>query len=79
MKVSVNFKAIVLATQAKEGKEGRKFYSASIFMPYSDGEVGNIGMSEEAYQSCRPDVSSEQELHAEYNDKYNSFRIVGIG
>lgn len=78
MKVTVNFKAIVLATQVKEGKEGRKFYSASIFMPDSDGEVGSIGISEEAYKNCVPDVSALQELHAEYNDKYNSFRIVGV-
>lgn len=78
MKVSVNFKAIVLATQVKEGKEGRKFYSASIFMPESDGEVGNIGMSEEAYKSCVPNITQIQDLTAEYNDKYNSFRIVGV-
>ena len=78
MKVTVNFKAIVLATQVKEGKEGRKFYSASIFMPDSDGEVGSIGISEEAYKNCVPDVTAFQDLTAEYNDKYNSFRIVGV-
>lgn len=78
MIVKVNFKAIVLATQVKEGKEGRKFYNASIFLPDADGEVGSVGMTEDAYQHCIPDVSSEQILKAEYNDKYNSFRIVGI-
>ena len=78
MIVNVNFKAIVLATQVKEGKEGRKFYNASIFMPDSEGEVGSVGMSEDAYKSCVPDVSTPQTLRAQYNDKYNTFRIVGI-
>lgn len=78
MKVSVNFEAIVLATQVKEGKEGRKFYSASIFLPDSDGEVGSIGISEDAHKKCIPDVTTPVKLTAEYNDKYNSFRIVNV-
>ena len=78
MKVTVKFNAIVLATQSRDSKDGRKFYNASIFMPDSDGEVGNIGISEEVYKKCVPDVTAVQTLTAEYNDKYNSFRIVGI-
>lgn len=77
MIISVDFEAIVLATQIKEGKEGRKYYNASIFVP-SSGEVGSLGCSEDAYNNIIPDVVSVQKLQAEYNDKYNSFRIVGV-
>ena len=78
MIVKVKFSAIVLATQTKEGKEGRKFYNASIFLPDSDGEVGSVGMTEDAFKECIPDVTTPVLLRAEYNDKYNSFRIVGV-
>ena len=78
MKVQVKFKAIVLATQTRDSKDGRKFYNASIFIPDSDGEVGSIGISEDAYKKCIPDVTTPIELTAEYNDKYNSFRIVDV-
>ena len=78
MKVTVKFEAIVLATQSRDSKDGRKFYNASIFLPESDGEVGSIGISEDAYKKCIPDVKSPVMLTAEYNDKYNSFRIVDV-
>lgn len=77
MIISVSFEAIILATTTKEGKEGRKYYNASIFVP-SSGEVGSLGCSEDAYNHIVPDVAMPQIVRAEYNDKYNSFRIVGV-
>lgn len=77
MIISVDFEAIVLATTTKDGKEGRKYYNASIFVP-SSGEVGSLVCTEDAYNNIIPDVVNVQNLHAEYNDKYNSFKIVGV-
>ena len=77
MKINVSFDAIVLATLVKDGKDGKHYYNASIFDP-NCGEVGSLSMSEDAYKSCKPDVTKSQKLYAEYNDTYKSFRIVGV-
>ena len=78
MKINVQFKALVLATQVNESKDGRKFYNASIFLPENNGEVGVVPVSEDAYHNIVPSMDTPVLLSAEYNDKYNSFRVVGV-
>lgn len=76
MIIKCDFEGIVLATVVKEGKEGKKYYNASLFDP-SSGEVGVLGMSEEAYASIKPDITKAQKLYGTYNDTYKAFRIIG--
>lgn len=75
MKISCNFSAQVLATNHQVSKDDRVFYNATIFIP-SSGEAGSINISEDIAKKLIP--SEVYNFSAEYNDKYNNFRVVGI-
>lgn len=75
MKISCNFSAQVLATNIAIGKDDRRFYNATVFIP-SSGEAGQLNISEDLFNQL---VSGDTySFRAEYNDKFNSFRVVGL-
>lgn len=75
MKISCNFSAQVLATNYNVSKDDRRYYNATIFVPET-GEAGSINISEDLYKDLIS--GSTYDFKAEYNDKYNNFRVVGI-
>lgn len=75
MKIPVNFSAQVLATNINNSKDGKSYYSATVFIP-SIGEAGSINITESLYGIL--DSGCTYEFRAEYNDKYNNFRVVGL-
>lgn len=75
MKIPVNFSAQVLATNINNSKDGKSYYSATVFIP-SIGEAGSINISENLYALI--ESGNSYEFKAEYNDKYNNFRVVGL-
>lgn len=76
MKIITTFSAQVLATNINQGKDNKVYYSATIFIP-STGEAGPVNISEEAYNKIT--LNEINTFKAEYNDKYSSFRVIGIG
>lgn len=75
MKINTKFKAMVLATNINQGKDNKSYYSATIFLPAS-GEAGSINISEDVFNNIH--LNEENTFLAEYNDKYSSFRVIGI-
>ena len=75
MKIVTNFEAQVLATSRSSSKDGNNtYFHATIFIPES-GEAGTLNIPEKLYNELI--AGQLYELVAEYNDKYNSFRLVG--
>lgn len=75
MKIITQFCAQLLSTSTTQSKDGRNFYHATIFVP-STGEAGQLNVSEDTYKNL---VSGETyDFVAEWNDKYNSFRVIGV-
>lgn len=75
MKISCTFTAQVLATNIAVGKDDRRFYNATVFIP-SSGEAGQLNISENLFNELESGKSYS--FQAEYNDKFNSFRVVGL-
>lgn len=75
MKINTEFKAMVLASNVNQGKDNKSYYSATIFLPNS-GEAGSINITEEVFYKIR--LNEENTFQAEYNDKYSSFRVIGV-
>lgn len=75
MKINCNFRAQVLATNVNNTKDGKSYYNATVFIP-STGEAGQLNINENLFN----DLSSGEtyDFKAEYNDKYNNFRVVGL-
>lgn len=75
MKINCNFSAQILATHVNYSKDGKPFYNATVFIP-SNGEAGQLNISENIFNEL--ESGSAYDFKAEYNDKYNSFRVVGL-
>lgn len=75
MKINCNFRAQVLATNVNNTKDGKSYYNATVFIP-STGEAGQLNISENLYNELSSGVTYD--FKAEYNDKYNNFRVVGL-
>lgn len=75
MKMQNTTKLLVLAKNEKQGiKDPTKTYYSLVVM--QDADAGSINCPKEVY-----DVSKEGEVNTfitEYNQQYESFRIVGI-
>lgn len=75
MKISCNFSAQVLATNINESKDGKSYYNCTVFIP-SSGEAGQLNISESVFALL--ESGNTYSFKAEYNDKYNNFRVVGV-
>ncbi len=75
MKLVTKFNAQVLATNVNYSKDGKAYHNMTVFVP-SSGEAGQLNISEILYSKLVP--QTEYTFVGEYNDKYNSFRVVGI-
>lgn len=75
MKISCTFSAQVLATNIAIGKDDRRFYNATVFIP-SSGEAGQLNISEDLFNQLSS--GETYSFRAEFNDKFNSFRVVGL-
>lgn len=75
MKINSKFTAQLLSTSVTTSKDGRQFYHITIFVP-STGEAGQINVSEDLYKSLV--TGQSYDFIGEWNDKYNSFRVVGV-
>lgn len=75
MKINSKFKAIALATNINQGKDNKSYYSITIFLP-SSGEAGSLNITEDVFNNVR--LNEENTFQAEYNDKYSSFRVIGV-
>lgn len=79
MKIFNNFDCIVLAKTKDQGVKDPNtyYYHLSVFFPDS-GESGQLNCSESAYNDINPDLMTTVTLVAEYNDKYQSYRVVKV-
>lgn len=75
MKINCNFSAQVLATNVNNSKDGKSYYNATVFIP-SSGEAGQLNITESMYGVL--ESGNTYDFKAEYNDKYNNFRVVGL-
>lgn len=74
MKIKSVFSAQLLSTSKSESKNGNTYYNVTIFCPES-GEAGQMNVNESIFNSLVPGRSYS--FSAEWNDKYNTFRIIG--
>lgn len=74
MKIDCRFNAKLLSTNSTTGKNGTVYHQATIFCP-DTGEAGQLNVSENVAKDLV--IGSDYEFHAEWNDKYSSFRIIG--
>lgn len=75
MKINSKFNAQLLSSSVTTSKDGRNFYHITIFVP-SSGEAGQMNVTEDLYNNLV--TGSEYTFVAEWNDKYNSFRVIGV-
>ena len=75
MKIQNTTKLLVLAKNAKEGiKDPTKTYYSLVVM--QDTDAGSLNCSEEIYNSVEENKINT--FITEYNQQYDSFRIIGI-
>lgn len=74
MKIECVFNAKLLSTNSTQGKNGTMYHQATIFCPDS-GEAGQLNVNEAIFKDLV--IGSDYKFHAEWNDKYTSFRIIG--
>lgn len=79
MKIFNEFSCIVLAKTIDNGVKdpSAKYHHLSVFFPET-GESGQLNCSPEAYENITPDLSKPVKLVAEYNDKYQSYRVIKV-
>lgn len=78
MKISCNFECQLLACNVViSSKDDRRYYNATVFIP-SSGEAGQLNIKEELYNKLVDRFGEVITFKGEYNDKYNSFYVVGI-
>lgn len=75
MKLNLTFAAQVLATNTNISKDGRAFHNMTVFVP-SSGEAGQLNISDDLFNVLVP--GNDYLFRAEYNDKYQNFRVVGV-
>lgn len=75
MKINCNFSAQVLALNVNNSKDGKSYYNATVFIP-SSGEAGQLNITDSLFAML--ESGNTYDFKAEYNDKYNNFRVVGL-
>lgn len=74
MNIKSNGKVLVLAKNAREGRErGQNYYNLAILI---DGEAGNLSCSEEAYNKAV--LNTLNGVIYAYNEQYKTFRIIDV-
>lgn len=75
MKLEMSQEVNVLAINADDGKENKKYYRISIFDTVT-GEAGQVNCTENVAADVK--IGAMNLILFEYNDKYNSLRAVAV-